>query len=174
MTTTADNVRVGVTGSVYVADTGTTLPLNAAANLDAGFDDVGYISDDGVTQSINEDITDIKAWQNGDVVRKVQTSHDLTYQFNMLETSETTLGLFYGNYTAGTVEITGTQLDHHAWVLNVVDGDDHIRIVIPDGQITERGDVVFQNEDAVMYPVTVTCFPDGDQVKAYLYLIDAS
>lgn len=174
MTLTADNVRVAVTGAVYVADTGTDLPASASENRDAAFADVGYISEDGITQAISEDIGDIKAWQNGDVVRKVQTRHDVTYAFSMIETSATTLATFYGNYTSGTVEVTGEQLDHKSWIIDVIDGDDEIRIVIPDGQITERGDVSWKNDEAVAYNVTITAFPDQDGVKAYIYLIDAS
>jgi hypothetical protein len=170
MTLTADNVEVGVTGGVYVADVGTSLPNDTTDVLNAAFDDVGYISDDGVVESQGSDTTDIKAWQNGDIVRKVQTKHELTYKFTMIETSETTQGVFYGNYSAGAVEITGEQLDHKSWIIHVIDGDDKIRIVIPDGQITERGDVSYKNDDAISYPVTITCFPDGDGVKATKYL----
>ena len=168
--TTAANVLVGVTGGAYVAPEGTPIPTNAVTALNAAFDEVGYISEDGVSQSISEDITDLKAWQNGDVVRKIQTSHDLTYALTMIETSDVTLETYYGNYAAGAVEITGEQLPHKAWVLEVEDGDDIIRVVIPDGQITERGDIVYQNGDAVGYPITITCFPDDDGVKAYLYV----
>ncbi len=170
MATTADNVLVGVTGGAYVAPEGTTLPTTPSASLNAAFEEVGYISEDGVTQSIGADITDIKAWQNGDVVRKIQTSHDLTYQFTMIETSDVTLEAYYGNYAAGVVEIDGSQLPHKSWVLSVLDGTDVVRIVVPDGQITERGDIVYQNADAVGYPITISCFPDGSGNKAYMYV----
>jgi hypothetical protein len=167
---TASNVEVGTTGGMYVAPEGSTLPTNTSTALNAAFEEVGYISEDGVSQSIGEDITDLKAWQNGDVVRKIQTSHDLTYQFTMIETSDVTLDTYYGNYAGGAVQITGEQLPHKSWVLVVEDGDDVIRVAIPDGQITERGDVVYQNGDAIGYPVTITCFPDDSGVKAYMYV----
>jgi hypothetical protein len=170
MATTAGNVLVGVTGGAYLAATGTTLPTDSQTALNAAFEEVGYISEDGVSQSISEDITDLKAWQNGDVVRKIQTSHDLTYQLTMIETSDVTLEAYYGNYAAGAVEINGDQLPHKSWVLEVVDGDDDLRVVIPDGQITERGDIVYQNGDAVGYQITITCFPDDDGNKAYIYV----
>jgi hypothetical protein len=170
MATTADLVRVGVTGGVYTAPEGTAIPTTVEGALDGAFAEVGYVSEDGLTQSIGADITDIKAWQNGDVVRKIQTSHDLTFAFTMIETSSVTLEAYYGNYTAGTVEITGDQLPHGPWVLSVIDGDAVIRIVIPDGQVTERGDISYVNGDAVGYPVTISCFPDVSGVKAYMYL----
>lgn len=176
MTQVAGNVRVGVTGGIYVAPAATALPTTPSAALDGAFTEVGYLNEDGVTESQGTETNDIRAWQNGDVVRKVQTSHDLTYAFTLLETNPTSLELFYGNYDDGggagpaVVEITGEQPDHNSYVLQVIDGDDLIRIVIPDGQVTERGDVVYQNGDAITRPVTITCFPDADGVKAYQYL----
>lgn len=167
--TTAENVRVAVTGSVSVGPLTADLPTDATTTIDNDYDDVGYVSEDGVVQSIGEDITEIKAWQNSDIVRKVQTKHDLTYALTMIETSEVSLSTFYGNYAGGTVEITSDQLDHLRWVIDVIDGDVEIRIVIPDGQIGDRGDVTYKNGDALGYPITITCYPDADGVKAYIY-----
>jgi hypothetical protein len=173
--TSAANVRVGVTGGVYFAPTATALPTDSDTALDAAYLDVGYISDDGVTQTIGVDTTDIVAWQNSDVVRKVQTSHDVTFQFTMIETNENSMEAFYGNYSTGTIEITGDQLPRQRMVLEVIDGDDHIRVVIPDAQVIERGDVVYQNGEPLGYPVTVTAYPDDTGVKAYKYInVDAT
>ena len=174
MANVADNVRVGVTGAVFFAPTGTTLPTTLAGALDAGFLDVGYISEDGITTSVSMDTNEIRAWQNGDVVRRVQTAHDYTLAFTMLETNERSLEVFYGNYddTTDAVEVTGTQGYRGEWVINVDDGTDDLRIVIPDGQVTEKGDVQYVNGDAVMYPLTITAYPDSSGVKAYIYFTD--
>jgi hypothetical protein len=166
----ATQVRVGVTGAVYVAPFGTALPEDATTAVGVAFEDVGYISEDGVTETQDTDSNDITAWQNGAVVRKIQTSHDLTYSFTMLETSGVTLEVFYGNYEVGEVQIRGEELPHNAWVLSVEDGDHIMRVVIPDGQVTERGDITYANEDAVGREVTITAFPDTSGVKAYVYL----
>lgn len=164
----ATNVRVGVTGAVYVAPSDTTVPTDAATELDPAFEDVGYVSEDGVTETHDTDTEDIRAWQNGDLVRRVQTSHDVTFAFTMLETSEITLREYYGNYTDGDIEITGDELPHRAWVLSVEDGDHVLRVVIPDGQITERGDITYSNGEAVGREVTITAYPVAG-VKAYIY-----
>lgn len=175
MTLTAANVRVGVTGTVSVAVSGTAVPTTVSGALNAAFFDLGYISEDGVSTSTSTDVNDIKAWQNGTIVRKVQTSHDYTLTFTMLETSEKTLEVYYGNFThgagaaSGVSQVTGTQGYRGAWVLNVVDGTDLIRIVLPDGQVTEHGDVVYANGDPVGYEITVTAYPDTSGVKAYVY-----
>lgn len=176
MTLDAGNVRVAVTGGIYVAPTATTIPTDPTTELDAAFDEVGYIGEDGITESHGTETSDIRAWQNGAVVRRVQTSHALTFAFTMIETNPTALELFYGNYedggvgTPAVVEVTGEQLDRQRFVLHVIDGDDLIRIVVPDGQVTERGDVVYANGQEIGRQVTITCYPDEDEVKAYIYL----
>lgn len=174
MALNAQNVRVAVTGGIYRAPLVTTLPTNATTALAGDFDELGYASEEGITQSVGRDVSDIAAWQNGDVVRVVQTSHTVTYQFNLIETSGLTLETAYGNYEdlgggAGVTEITGALFPHYVWALHVVDGDSLIRLVLPDGQVTETGDVTLTNGELITYPITVTAFPDTDGVKVYKY-----
>lgn len=173
MALSADNVKVGVTGGAFKAPLGTTLPTTSGASLNVAFKEVGYLSEEGIVQSIGTDTTDIKAWQDGTTVRKVKTSFDLTYQLTMIESNEHTLEAYFGNYSAGAVEISADLGARKSWVFNVVDGSDQIRVVIPDGDITERGDVEFKNDGAISYPITITAYPDDNGVNAYLYLTDA-
>jgi hypothetical protein len=180
MPQSAGAVVVGVTGDVYTAALATPLPSDTDTALNAAFLSVGYLSEDGIVTSRPQDYTDIKAWQNGAIVRKVKTSDDYTIQFSMMETNEKTLQVYYGNFTAGpttasgVVSVGGTAADYRgAWVFDVLDtggsGDGQIRIVVTDGQVTERGDVSYVNGDATMYPVTVTAYPDSSGYKAYIY-----
>lgn len=171
MSQNSAQVRVAVTGAIYHAPLGTTLPTDALGALDPALAEIGYISSDGVTQTITTESTDIKAWQNGDSVRKVQTTHDLTFLFAAIETTTHTLGLYYADpdATDQAVKVTGAQSEHHAWVLDVLDGSEVVRIVLPDAQVTERGELIYTNTDAVKYQMTLTAYPDQDGVKAYVY-----
>ena len=173
MVNIAQNVRVATTGAVSFAPIGTALPLDAVAALAATFKDVGYIGPDGVTQAIEADVTDIKAWQNGDTVRKVQTSHDVTFQLVMLETNALSLKIYYADATAtaSAVKVTGAQSLHNVVVIDVIDEKRSIRIVLPDAQVTERGEIVYQNEEAAGYDITLTAYPDANGVKAYIYVV---
>lgn len=173
----AANALVGVNGACYRAVAGTSLPTDNTTALAVAFKDLGYISDKGVTQKINTNSTVITAWQNGDTVRTVQTSQDLTYEFSMIETNPETLSTFYGddNYTAGsgtsyTVKITGEQGVRGVWTLEVEDGSNPtVRVVLPDAQVTARGDVVWVSSAVIEYDVTITAYPDGSGNKAYIY-----
>lgn len=169
MSLDASKVEVAVTGAVYLAPLGTTLPANSSVALDAAFKNVGYVSEDGITESPEEDNTEIRAWQNGDIVRRVQSSHEIQYQFMMLETNEVSLAAYYGNYLAGDVKITGEQLPRQCMVIETIDDGKLRRRVAPVAQVVERGELSLTNDDATGYDITLTCYPDTDGVKVYLY-----
>lgn len=160
----ATKVRVGVTGGVYVAPLATPLPTDATTALNAAFVELGYINDNGVTESQGISTNKIKAWQNGDVVRTVQTEHNLEYKFTPLESNANVIAQVYPSG-----QITGAQRGNQEWVFHVVDGANKIRVVLPNAQITNIGDVKYVNGDAVDYPLTITAYPDSSGVKAYIY-----
>lgn len=161
---TAANVEVAVSGHVYFAPLGTTLPADWYSTLNASFVNVGYISEGGITEKPEADSNEIPAW-NGDIVRAIQTKHKLSYSFTMLETSDDTLALYYGDKDV----ITGAQLVHHAMVIDWQDGAKWRRNVYPDVQITERDERKLASTEAAAFGVTVTCFPDASGNKAYMY-----
>lgn len=166
------NVRVGRTGGVFVNLAGNAdVPTGPTSPLGPDFDEAGYLTDSGIVESHDSQVNDLVAWQNGDVVRKVQTSHDVTFSLTLMETNPVTLETYYGNYTAGHVEITGDLLPRLPWVFDVFDGDEMHRVVIPAGQITERGDVERVNANAIAYPITITAYP-VDGVKAHIYFAE--
>lgn len=159
----AANVKVGVTGAVYVDVSGTAAAPTAATDvLAAEWKSVGYISEDGVTEGNSQDTNEIVAWQNADVVRKTITKTEVTYQFTMIETNTASLGLFYGRDIASGDKkhtIGGASTRRLAVIVDVVDGGQVIRRYIPNAEVSERGDVQFQNGEAVGYQVTLTAYP---------------
>lgn len=180
---TAANVRVGVVGGIFRGPLTATLPANhaaaVAANLEStlitgGLAKCGYVSTDGVTQTIDASTSKITAW-GGDVVRVVQTEHSVTYKYKVIETNEETLKEYYGeDATAQEVQITGAMLPRLKRVIPVRDGNKRIVIVLPDSQVISRSEIQYYGEDAVGYEVEVEAFPDENGVKAYLYLGDVT
>lgn len=162
-------------GGIKVGPLGSTVPTDATSTLDAALRGAGYVGEDGVTQTIDTETTDIKAW-GGDTVRTIQTSHSVTYTFRFLQTNDVVLKEVYGEQnvtstsTGIAVLINSAELPRRAWVFDMRDGADRIRIVIPEGQITSRSDVTYVHSDAVSYEVTVTAYPDGQGNKAYQYI----
>lgn len=178
----ASEVLVGkplVSGGVYRAPLGTAVPADASAVLDAAFLGVGYVVYGGVTQAIGASTTPLKAW-GGSVVRVLQTEHNLTYALGLMQTNKTNMAIYYGeDSTSGDLDVglitkvTAAELEHGVWVIELKDGDYRGRVVIEDGQVTERGDVVYQDEDAAVMPITITAFEAGDEaVKATIMWIE--
>ena len=64
--------------------------------------------------------------------------------------------------------------DLRTWVLHGIDGTKAQRVVIPLGQISVRGDVVWSSQDVTVYQWTVKCFIDGDGNVAYRYFVDSA
>lgn len=184
MANTAANVVAGVplaTGGILIGDLTAAEPSTAVSAL-TGFTAAGYIGEDGVTET-NERSTDrIRAW-GGDTVKVVQTEHNVTYQFTFLETlNVNVLEAVYGEdnvtTTAATVstgtlhevQVNSSTLPHKSYVFEVKDGDAKIRIYVPDGQITEVGDITYSDSEVIGYQVTVEAFADELGNKAYKFL----
>lgn len=184
MANSAANVVAGVplaTGGVLIGALTAAEPSTAVSAL-TGFTAAGYIGEDGVTEA-NERSTDrIRAW-GGDTVKVVQTEHNVTYSFTFLETlNAEVLKAVYGaanvTTTAATVStgtlhevaLTAATLEHKSYVFELKDGAAKIRIYVPDGQITEVGEITYSDSEVIGYQVTVECFADELGVKAYKFL----
>ena len=171
---TSVDVLVGATGVVYGGATASvTLPTNATGSLDTDLKDLGFVSADGVTMSVNQDTTEIKAW-GGSTIRKIQTGHTVEFHFVLLETQINSLGAYFGSANVddptNVAKVTASMNQRQTWVIEVVDGANIIRIVIPDGEVTGHDDVTYKTDEAIGYGVTVTAYEDSAGVKAYEYM----
>ncbi|MGL5828198.1 MAG: phage tail protein [Angustibacter sp.] len=163
----SSKVRVAVTGVVSVAPTGTAAPTNASASLNAAFLDLGYISEDGITEARERSTEDLKAWQNGTTVRTVVTEGSLTFNFRMLETNKPAIELAYGATVTQTaaegsfVVIPTSTGGRKSFVFDVVDGSELRRIYVPQGEVTEVGEISYVNGEPIGYEVTVAAYADA-------------
>lgn len=172
MANSTANVSVGkpmTGGAVYVAPLGTTLPTTAATQLNEAFEALGYISEDGVTNSLERTSENIKAW-GGDIVLSPQTEKTDTWAMTFIESlNKTVLEAVFGSanvsgdLTTGlTVRSNSTELDHSCWVIDMLmNGGYKKRVVIANGQITATGEVTYADNSAVGYNATITAFPGG-------------
>lgn len=184
----ASNVVAGkplATGGVLMAEVGSAAPTDAAATLDPAFVSAGYIGEDGLTEATDRSTEKVKAW-GGDTVKVLQTDFATTYTFTFIETlngdvlkavygddNVTTTAATSSEGTLHSVKVNGETLPHKAFVFEVKDGDARIRIHVPDGQITEVGEVTYSDSEIVGYSVTVEAFRDSTlNANAVKYLND--
>ena len=87
MANTATYVSTGkpkIYGGVYRAPKGTTLPTDATTALAGAYVCLGYVSEDGVENSNELDVSDIKAW-GGNIVYRSLTEMADTFGLALIE-----------------------------------------------------------------------------------------
>lgn len=172
MANTQANVSVGkpqIGGAIYKAPKGTTLPESASATLNSAFKCLGYVSEDGLTNANTATTEEIKAW-GGDVVLRPQTSKPDTFTATFIEImNEYVLKATYGDdnvsgalATGLTIKANAKELPACAWVIDMIlTGGALKRVVIPNGQVTEVGEISYKDDTAIGYPLTITAYPGG-------------
>lgn len=170
MALTADNVNVAVTGKVYVAPTSATAPTGSDSTL-TGFTELGYVSADGITVSHDRSTSQIRAWQNSDLVREVTTEATTTYALTLLESNEDVIETYFGaTITGGKIQVNPSATGgRKSWVIDVVDGADVIRHYIPTGEVTAVEAQTFANGEAIGYGITITAYVANDRVADVFY-----
>lgn len=171
------------TGAIFDAPLGTTLPESATAQLDDGFTSSGYCSDDGLSLTMDRSTNDISDW-SGITVRKILESFDGTLAWSEMQMSYEALCHAFGDdhvTRVGATEDHGEQVTvlvnkdlppRREWVFNMKDGKARIRIVVPDGQVTNVDEISFVSNDAVKLPLTLTTYQDSKGNNIYIYVDD--
>lgn len=171
---TKDDVRVwgSAGGAVFWAPKGTALPTDWEEELVPAFIPVGILSEDGVSEGLSVDTNKIKGWPGGMTVRVTNTTTEKTMQFTMLENSPLAAKLYYGAsdpVTSGTgarVEIpSAVPTVEGCIVLEKWDGDVCERRITNLAQVSDRGDLTANNEDASGKEVTLEIVGEIDRIE---------
>lgn len=174
---TAGKPAIG--GAIATAPLGTTLPDNATDALSSEtYTNLGYISENGLVNNNSPVKTIIKAW-GGDNVLVTQTDKPDTFKFMLIEALNiNVLKTVYGDAnvtgalsTGITVDVTIEEVEAQAYVVDMILRDGALkRVCIPNGVITEIGEIAYKDGQVLGYEITITALPNtsGSTHKEYI------
>lgn len=168
-------------GYAWVAPCGTELPTDAKSPIPEAFESLGYISEDGLTNTTDTDSEDYRDW-GGDVIKSALSSYSESYQAGFLESRATVLKTVYGDANvdddgAGSITVrhNGNFNEERSYVFEALITSTLIkRTVIPRGTITERDDVSENPDDLLVYTPTIKALPDSEGNTSYVYYYDSA
>lgn len=171
MSGNVNNPRLWEGADLWTAPVATALPadLEDVMSTVPAWSAVGLLSEDGASESRDEDSTDFYAW-GGKLIRTKRSKHKRTITVTALEDNLVVFGLVNpgsaAETTAGvnkrTVKIPKS--DKRSFVLELHDGDITRRRHIPTGEITAVGEVTLSETDMQAFELTITIYPDTDDV----------
>lgn len=191
MTANALNVKAAIAAGLgaglslaWFAPPGTALPTTPTAALNAAFLDSGLANQSGLEEDDAVSTTPVPAFGTLQPIRKLTTSEDRTFKLTMLETNPTSLSVYFKKALASIVPGVGTGIfsiqegllvpQRYAAVFDMLDGADHIRLVCPSVEVTDKDPIINSPLGVSQYGVTLTAYPDGSNVSVYRYYQVAS
>ncbi|HEY9369736.1 phage tail protein [Streptomyces sp.] len=166
----ADLALVGSNGGCWVAPLGTAQPTDPEETPSGLWLPIGAISEDGLTNGVDEDSESFTPWGLSSPFRTVVTSSVRTFSFTAWETNRPIVkSLQYKIDVADLVPTEGVTTfaesavsapDRRSWIFDVYDGTVWERFYVPEGEITERNEVTYAQGEMAGYEWTISTYPD--------------
>ncbi|MEO3976301.1 hypothetical protein [Streptomyces sp. CAU 1734] len=162
------NPRLWEGADLYVGPVGTTAPTDVDTALAAAWKAVGLLSEDGASETRDQDSTDHYAW-GGILVKTTRSKHKRQIKITCLEDNLIVFGLVNPGSTAATTTGTTTRTvkvptaDPRAFLLELTDGGVKKRRLIPKGEVDEVAEVTLSDSELTAYELTITIYPAADK-----------
>lgn len=170
-----------VVGGLYVAPFGTTLPEDVDEALDAAFVNLGFISADGVTITVDSSTNPIEVW-GGEEIGTLRDSYAIEYSMQLYQVlSPEVNAAIFGTENVFTTAATATEGARMKLLLNsklpervslVLDSfyeNKSIRQVAQIAQLSDLGDITMVHNEAMMLEPTFKVLKgtDGNHIIQY-------
>lgn len=162
-------------GYIFSAPEGTTLPTDIKTQLDPAFKCLGFISEDGYVETVDEDADDIND-MNGDVMDSTNSNRVESAQLTLAEIKAETLKRQYGSDNVTdeggiiTVKHNADSHDVFAYVLELVlKNGRRWRKVVPKGKSSELDDLTIASSELCQRALTMKYLTDEQGNTCYDY-----
>jgi hypothetical protein len=183
MPNNAEEVFVASNGHIYVGPTDATAPTDATtamSSVDSDWQDLGYVTEDGVSLTPGQTITDVFVWQEFYPLKRIPTSKTFEAAFTLAQLNSDTLSLaFGGGTTTGSdpgpytfAPGDASTLDTRSLTIEVIENARVYRFYIPIGIATQLGTVTFNRSSIVSLPVTFSAQAAGSDDPFTVFISD--
>lgn len=169
MATNEVNLGIGAaTGMFYHAPAGTALPATPSTTPGEAWEEVGYISEDGITFATGVDRDNLRNWAKK-IVRTLPGDDDPTVQVPIISTTAESLKTVFGDENVTVTPATGTagklvkvdvssvmDIPAEAYLFIGKDGDDLFMLGTTEGFITSIDDVEFVPGEPITWHPTIS------------------
>lgn len=160
----ASEVVIAGSGHVYVADEGTAAPAAAIpfGAPGAGWRELGYTTDDGVTWARSRQSDGLPVWQSYQPVRTITTGADETISFVLRQFSPDNAieALGGGTFVMGDTDTPGvltlpdpSDVAVRTLLVDAIDGDNVFRTIWQRVQVGGDFETNFQSGDSMNLPI---------------------
>ena len=175
------DIRVAGMAHVYLAPLDTAFPAWDAVPADP-WQELGYVTTDGITATYGREVTEIYAMQASDPVRIISTRTPKTIGFAMMQQGRDQLILAMGGGTYATdgaltdvfryTPPDPSVIDERAMVVEMIDGEFTYRWEYPRVQNREGVEQKLVREDATTFPVVMQILTPTDGSAAFEMVTD--
>jgi len=176
----ATDIRVAGDAKIFLAPLGTAFPAWDTAPA-TGWNELGYVTPDGVTFNFGREVTEIFAMQSAEPVRIVNTRTPRTVAFSMMQQGVDQLILALGGGAVPADAVTGafgftppdaSVVDERAMLVEMIDGTYTYRWEFPRVQNREGVEEKLMREDSANFPVTMQILVPGDGGPSFEMVTD--
>lgn len=163
------NLGIGLsTGMAFHAPIGTALPAFPGEELSEAWKEIGHVSEDGISWSLNRDLDPLRNWAK-EIERLLPSDGDGSVEAPFIHTTAETLRTLFGNEAVTVVEadqahgkLVTLDVDPdnmpggEAFLFLMKDGDDLLMLGTERGFVTSVSDVSFAPSEAITWSATIS------------------
>lgn len=178
---TTEEIVVGLAGHVYAAPVGTAAPTTVTTAWGAGWVDLGFTSEDGITMTEAKTLNEKRGWPSPRVLRRWIATRDFNVSFTLIQFNTANLIRALGGGTVTEVvgvftyaPPTDEELGEFALGVEWQDGADIYRLVVPEGLPGDNVDIPVNRSDSIMLPFNYMATVPGTGIPYQIITNDAS
>ncbi len=171
-------LRYATDGDIWIAESGVALPESISDELDPGYANLGYATDEGVSSNRSISAEDVRAWQEADPIDKRVTERGFAVSVTLLQTNRDVYAAAFGGgewteTLPGEFEYlppaSADPLPEYTLAVDIIDGDVHDRIILPRCVVAEELETQYVRNEATKYPLTFTALAPSGGGRAWRF-----